>query len=75
MFQTSLDFAANIGSNYPESAGTEKTVFEGRSAIADFLKAQSPRTIVAGESATGLLGRLSYAIGKETSANDNVVST
>lgn len=75
MSKTSLDFAANIGSNYPESAGTDKSVFEGRSAIADFLNAPSPKTIVSGESATNLLGRLSYAIGKETSTNDNVVST
>jgi selenocysteine lyase/cysteine desulfurase len=75
MSKTSLDFAANTGSNYPESAGTDKSVFEGRSAIADFLNAPSPNTIVSGESATSLLSRLSYAIGKETSTNDNVVST
>ncbi len=75
MTKTSLDYAANIGSNYPESAGTDKAVLEGRSAIADFLNAADPKTIVSGESATNLLGRLSYAIGKTTSGNDNVVST
>ena len=75
MEKTSADFAANMGSNYPESAGTDKAVLQGRTAIAEFLNAPDPKTIVSGESATNLLGRLSYAIGKETSQNDNVVST
>jgi selenocysteine lyase/cysteine desulfurase len=75
MARTSLDSAANEGSNYPESANTDRTISEGRKAIADFLNAPDPKTIVAAESATNLLYRLSYAIGKETTRKDNVVST
>jgi len=75
MARISLNSAANMGSNYPESARTDETILEGRKAIADFLNAPDPRTIVSGESATNLLYRLSYAIGKETRPGDNVVST
>lgn len=75
MAKISLNSAANTGSNYPESARTDETIVEGRKAIADFLGAPDPRTIVSGESATNLLYRLSYAIGKETSPRNNVVST
>jgi selenocysteine lyase/cysteine desulfurase len=75
MARAAIAYAANTGSNYPESAKTEQTIFEGRKTVADFLNAEDPRAIISGESATNLLYRLSYAIGKDTSQQDNVVST
>lgn len=75
MAKTAVDYAANTGSNYPESAECEKVILEGRRSMADFLNAEDPKTMVAGESSTGLLFHLSYAIGKETSQQNNVVST
>ena len=73
--KVSLESAANMGSNYPESARTDQMILEGRKAVADFLNAEDPRTIVSAESATTLFFKLAYAIGKETSPENNVVST
>jgi selenocysteine lyase/cysteine desulfurase len=75
MANVSLNYAANIGPNYPESAKNDEIIYEGRGAIADFLNAEAPETIVSAESATNLLGRLGYTFGKVTTANNNVVST
>ncbi len=75
MAKVALDCAANIGSNYPESAKTDEAILEGRKSIADFLNAGDPRTIVSAESSTNLFYRLSYAMGKETTKENNVVST
>ncbi|NIU83004.1 MAG: aminotransferase class V-fold PLP-dependent enzyme, partial [Candidatus Thorarchaeota archaeon] len=50
-------------------------ILEGRRAVADFLNASSPDTIVSGESATSLFFNLSYAIGKELNGNQNAVIT
>jgi selenocysteine lyase/cysteine desulfurase len=75
MARVSLDYAANIGPNYPESASNDELLIEGRKAVADFVNAEDWKTIVSAESATNLLFRLSYAIGKETTEKDNVVST
>ncbi|UCB45370.1 MAG: aminotransferase class V-fold PLP-dependent enzyme [Spirochaetota bacterium] len=75
MADVSLNYAANIGPNYPESAKCDEIIIEGRGAIADFLNAEAPETIVSAESATNLLGRLGYTIGKYTTKKNNVVST
>jgi selenocysteine lyase/cysteine desulfurase len=75
MARVSLDYAANIGPNYPESASNDELLIEGRKVVADFINAEDYKTIVSAESATNLFFRLSYAIGKETTENDNVVST
>ena len=71
----SLDLSANIHGNFEESKKGSQLLLEGRKAIADLLNAESPRTIVYGESATSLLFKLSYAIGHELTGKENIVST
>lgn len=70
-----VDWSANVGNDFTESKGAEQTIAEGRQAVADLLGAGKPNTIVSGESATSLLFGLSYAIGKELSGKENVVTT
>lgn len=53
----------------------EKIILEGRRSVADFLNAPSADCIVSGESATSLLFHLSYAISKEMSGVENIVTT
>jgi selenocysteine lyase/cysteine desulfurase len=70
-----IDWSANVGNDFTESKGAEQTIHEGRQAVADLLNAGKPETIVSGESATSLLFSLSYAIGKELTGKENVVTT
>lgn len=71
----SLDFSANIDASFDESQRGSQLLLEGRKAIADLINAPSARTIVYGESATSLLFKLSYAIGRELTGKENIVST
>jgi selenocysteine lyase/cysteine desulfurase len=50
-------------------------ILEGRRAVSDLLNATDANCIVSGESATSLLFQLSYAIGKELSGKENIVTT
>lgn len=70
-----IDWSANVGNLFPESLGAEKTILEGRQAVSDLLGAGGPDTIVSGESATSLLFNLSYAMGREFTGDENVVTT
>jgi len=67
--------SANVGAIFDESKLAEQVILEGREAVADFLNAPSPSTIVTGESATSLMFNLSYAIANDLSGNENVVTT
>lgn len=70
-----IDWSANVGNLFPESLGAEETILEGRQAVADLLGSSDPETIVSGESATSLLFSLSYALGREFTGAENVVTT
>jgi selenocysteine lyase/cysteine desulfurase len=50
-------------------------ILDGRRAVSDLLNATDANCIVSGESATSLLFQLSYAIGKDLSAKENIVTT
>jgi len=70
-----VDCSANVGAIFRESKDAEATILEGRKAVADLLNAPSYNTIVSGESATSLLFSLSYALGRECTGHENVVTT
>jgi selenocysteine lyase/cysteine desulfurase len=70
-----IDCSANVGGPTWESIRNEEVILEGRRAVADLLNAPDENCVVSGESATSLLFQLSYAIGKELSGKENVVST
>ncbi len=70
-----INCSANVGGIFDESKQASAVIQAGRVAVADFLNAPSPTTIVSGESATALLFNLSYAIGKELTGRENVVTT
>lgn len=70
-----IDWSANTGNLFPESKGAEATILAGRQAVSDFLNAEGPHAIVSGESATGLLFSLSYALGRTFTGEENVVLT
>lgn len=70
-----VDYSANVGAVFPESKNAETTILEGRKAVADLLNAPSHATIVSGESTTSLLFSLSYALGREFTGQENVVTT
>ena len=70
-----IDWSANVGNLFPESIGAEETILEGRQSVSDLLGAEGPHTIVSGESATSLLFSLSYAMGREFTGKENVVTT
>ncbi len=70
-----IDWCANVGNLFPESLGAEETILEGRQAVSDLLGASGPDTILSGESATSLLFNLSYAMGREFTGSENVVTT
>jgi len=70
-----LDYSANVGGPSWESRKNEDIILEGRKSVRDFLNAPSEDCIVSGESATSLLFHLSYALGKEMSGDENIVTT
>jgi selenocysteine lyase/cysteine desulfurase len=70
-----LDCSANVGGPSWESRKNEDTILEGRKSVADFLNSPSEDCIVSGESATNLLFHLGYALGKEMSGDENIVTT
>ncbi len=70
-----VDWSANVGNLFCESQGAEQTILEGRQAVADLLGAEGPENIVSGEAATSLLFSLSYAIGRDLTGEENVVTT
>ncbi len=70
-----INCSANIGGFFDESQQAMKIILEGRQAVADFLNAPSPETIITGESATSLVFNISYALGKEFTGKENVVAT
>lgn len=69
------DYFPNVGEASWESKMNEKTILQGRKAVADFLNAPSETCITSGESATSLLFHLSYALSKYLSADENIVTT
>ena len=70
-----IDCSANVGGPMWESIRNEEVILEGRRAVSDLLNAPDENCIVSGESATSLLFQLSYAIGKELSGRENIVTT
>jgi len=70
-----VDYCANTEAPFMESRKAEETIHEGRHAVADLLNAPSPETIISGESATSLMFMLSYAIGRELTGSENVVTS
>ena len=70
-----IDCSANVDAPSWESKKNEEVIEEGRRAVSDLLNANDSRCIVSGESATSLLFLLSYAIGKELSGKENIVTT
>ena len=74
-YEARLDWSANVGNAFPESEGAERTILEGRMAVADLLNAEGPGSIISGESATSLLFNLSYALGADFEGTENVVTT
>ncbi|NIR87077.1 aminotransferase class V-fold PLP-dependent enzyme [Candidatus Bathyarchaeota archaeon] len=70
-----VNCSANVDAVFDESKKANAVILEGRKAAADLLNAPSPDTFVSGESATALLFGLSYAIGKELTGKENVVTT
>jgi selenocysteine lyase/cysteine desulfurase len=70
-----IDCSANVDGPYWESKRNEEVIEEGRSAVSDLLNANDADCIVSGESATSLLFQLSYAIGKDLSGKENIVTT
>jgi selenocysteine lyase/cysteine desulfurase len=70
-----IDCSANVDAPSWESKKNEEVILEGRRAVSDLLNASDPDCIVSGESATSLLFHLSYAIAKELSGIENVVTT
>lgn len=73
--ESMVDFSANLGSPSWESRRAEQVIMEGREAVSDLLNAEDSNCIVAGESATSLFFRLSYALSKEVRRDENVVTT
>ncbi len=70
-----VDCSSNVGADFDESKKAEAVILDGRKAIVDLLNAPSADTIASGESATALLFNLSYAIGRELTGKENVVTT
>jgi selenocysteine lyase/cysteine desulfurase len=70
-----VNYSANLGEPSSESQKAEEVIRQGRRGIRDLLSAESEDCIVSGESATSLFFRLTYALGKECSRNENVVTT
>ncbi len=70
-----INYSANLGAPSWESQKAGEAIYAGRSAIKDFLNAESEECIVSGESATTLFFRLMYAISKELKRDQNVVTT
>jgi len=70
-----LDCSANVDGPSWESKKNEEIILEGRRSVGDFLNAPSENCIVSGESATSLLFHLSYALGREMSGDENIVTT
>jgi selenocysteine lyase/cysteine desulfurase len=53
----------------------EEIILDGRKAVRDFLNAPSEDCIISGESATSILFSLSYALSREMTGNENIVTT
>ena len=70
-----INCSANVGGIFNESIEASNIILAGRQAVADFLNAPNPESIISGESATSLLFNLSYALGKELTGKENIVTT
>ncbi len=70
-----IDCSANVDAPSWESKRNEEVILEGRQAVSDLLNVNDADCIVSGESATSLLFHLGYAIGKELSGRENIVTT
>ena len=73
--QARIDWSANVGNLFSESKGAEEVILEGRRAVADLLRAEGPEAIISGESCTSLMFMLSYAISRDLTGTENVVTT
>jgi len=60
---------------YDESKDFDMLVLEGKKAVQDLLNAPSPETITIGGSTTDLIFKLAYAIGRELTGKENIVTT
>ncbi|MBY9000038.1 MAG: aminotransferase class V-fold PLP-dependent enzyme [Candidatus Heimdallarchaeota archaeon] len=70
-----INCSANIGGVFNESKQAEAIIKAGREDIADFINAPSSETIISGESATSLVFNISYALGKDLTGKENIVTT
>ena len=70
-----LDYSANVDGPFWESKMNEEVILDGRKAVRDFLNAPSEDCIISGESATSILFGLSYALSREMSGKENIVTT
>ena len=70
-----LDYASNVGEPSWESKMNEEVILAGRRAVRDFLNAPSEDCVVSGESTSSMLFHLSYALSKEISSAENIVTT
>ncbi|MGD0176034.1 MAG: aminotransferase class V-fold PLP-dependent enzyme [Candidatus Bathyarchaeia archaeon] len=70
-----LDYSANVDGPFWESKMNEQIILNGRKAVSDFLNAPSEDCIISGESATSILFGLSYALSRELSGKENIVTT
>jgi len=70
-----LDYSANVDGPFWESKMNEEVILDGRKAVRDFLNAPSEDCIISGESATSILFGLSYALSREMSGTENIVTT
>lgn len=60
---------------YDESKDFDDLVLEGKKALQDLLNASSPENITIGGSTTDLIFRVAYAIGRELTGKENIVTT
>ena len=74
-YRASLDYSTPNGTAYPESRFVDDIMAKGYSAVADLLNAESPETIILGQTATSLMFQASYAIGRECTGKQNIVTT
>jgi len=60
---------------YDESRDFDELVLKGKKAVQDLLNAPSPENITIGASTTDLIFKLAYAIGKELTGKENIITT
>ena len=64
---------ANLGGHFPTSKLADELVADARSAMADFLNADSPDEIIFGQNMTTITLHVSRSIGRHLSAGDEII--